>query len=58
MKIKTINGKEVEDWKIVRQGDCGDDSYVEWAAFVDGTELNDNELEEFEKVYLPGILWG
>jgi len=53
-----INGKEVEDYKLHVQGDCGDDSWVEWAAFVDGTELEPSELEEFEKLYLPKLVWG
>lgn len=53
-----INGKVVEDYKLCIQGDCGDDSYVEWATFQDGTELDGTELEEFEKHYLSRLVWG
>ena len=58
MKNKLIiNGKEVEDYKLHVEGDCGDGSWIEWATFEDGTELTDTELEEFEKTYLGEILW-
>lgn len=55
---KTVNGKVVNDWELVWQGDCGDDSFISAARFEDGTELNEEELEQFEKDYLPNILWG
>ena len=58
MKNKTINGKQVNDWKLVAQGDCGDDSFIEWAKFTDGSELTESELVEFEKEYMSELLWG
>jgi hypothetical protein len=54
----TVNGKVVEDYKLHVQGDCGDDSWIEWAKFEDGTELEGNELVEFEKNYLATLVWG
>lgn len=53
-----ISNKVVEDYKLHVQGDCGDDSWIEWAKFEDGTELDANELEQFEKIYLPTLVWG
>ena len=53
-----INGKVVEDYKLHVEGDCGDDSWIEWAKFIDGTDLDDKELEEFEKHYLAKLVWG
>lgn len=53
-----INGKEVEDYKLHVGGDCGDDSYISWAAFVDGTELSGEELGKFEAEYLADLVWG
>ena len=59
MKNKMIiNGKEVDDYKLHVEGDCGDDSWIEWATFTDGTELEGKELEEFEKTYLAELVWG
>ena len=57
-KMKLDNGKVVEDYKLHIQGDCGDDSWVEWAKFEDGTELTETELVEFEKHYLARLVWG
>ena len=58
MKNKMIiNGKVVEDYKLHVEGDCGDGSWIEWAKFEDGTELEGEELVEFEKVYLPELVW-
>ena len=56
--MKLDNGKVVEDYKLHIQGDCGDDSWVEWAKFEDGTELTETELVEFEKHYLARLVWG
>ena len=58
IKPMMINGKVVEDYKLHVEGDCGDDSWIEWAKFIDGTDLDDKELEEFEKHYLAKLVWG
>lgn len=53
-----INNKVVEDYKLHVEGDCGDGSWIEWAKFEDGTELDGTELEQFEKIYLSTLVWG
>lgn len=58
MKRTLGNGKTVEDWKLWIEGHKGDDSFVEWAKFEDGTLLNDQELEEFERLHLADLVWG
>lgn len=55
-KKPIINGKEVEVGSIVIDGiDTSDypdfcDSYISSCEFVDGTELNDSELEELKEI--------
>lgn len=54
----TVNGKEVVDYALVIEGAKGEDSFIEWAKFSDGSELSEGELFLFEEDYLTDLVYG